>query len=121
MKAPSASAILAVAVLSSCTLAIVTLPIARIRDAGAVSKFRRRNTITEILGNNETSGLYTAQAMVGTPAQPITFQIDTGSSDVWMLSATADLCTDPVLQRERRRGGCLTTCEFYTPSLYHIC
>jgi hypothetical protein len=67
MKSPTASAILAVAALSSCTLAIVTLPIARNRDAGPISKFRRRDTITEILGNNETGGLYTAQALVGTP------------------------------------------------------
>jgi predicted aspartyl protease len=116
MKAPTASAILAVAALSSYAFAVVTLPIARIPQDS--SQLRRRDSITEILGNNETGGLYTADATVGTPAQKITFQIDTGSSDVWLLSSTADLCTDTALQRQRRRGGCISPCEFICKSLY---
>jgi predicted aspartyl protease len=79
MKAPTVSAILAVAALRSCALAVITLPIARIPQDS--SQLRRRDSITEILGNNETGGWYTAEASVGTPAQNITFLIDTGSSD----------------------------------------
>jgi hypothetical protein len=108
MKAPIVSAILAVAALRSCALAVITLPIARIPQDS--SQLRRRDSITEILGNNETGGWYTAEASVGTPAQKITFQIDTGSSDVWALSSTADLCTDAALQRQLR-GGCVSPCE----------
>jgi hypothetical protein len=109
MKAPIISAIVAVATLSSCAIAVVTLPISRRTQHS--SQIRRRDPITEILGNNETGGLYTADAVVGTPPQKITFQIDTGSSDVWMLAASADLCTNPVLQAERRRGGCISPCK----------
>ncbi|KAE9366916.1 acid protease [Stipitochalara longipes BDJ] len=118
MKAPIASAIVAVAALSSCAIAVVTLPIARKTQHS--SQIRRRDPITEILGNNETGGLYTADAIVGTPPQKITFQIDTGSSDVWMLSSTADLCTNPVLQAQRRRGGCISPFEEKKSSTFKL-
>jgi hypothetical protein len=107
MKAHIVSAILAAATLRSCALAVVMLPIARISQDS--SQLKQRDLITEILGNNATGGWYTAEACVGTPAQKITFQIDTGSSDVWALSSTADLCTDVALQRQW--GGCVSPCE----------
>ena len=113
MKGPTASAILSVAALSSCALAAVSMNIVKDRDAAP--KLRRRNlvsraTITESLANNETGGDYIAVAKVGTPPQTLGFLIDTGSSDVWMLAADADLCTLPSLQAEY--GGCSSTCKF---------
>ncbi|PMD51240.1 acid protease [Hyaloscypha bicolor E] len=117
MKAPTVSAILAVATLRSCALAIITLPMARIPQDS--SQLRRRDSITEILGNNETGGWYTAEASVGTPAQKITFQIDTGSSDDWALSSTADLCTDAALQRQLR-GRCVSPFEAKKSSTFKV-
>ncbi|KIM92830.1 hypothetical protein OIDMADRAFT_98547, partial [Oidiodendron maius Zn] len=48
--------------------------------------------ISESLFNNQSSGAYLAQVSVGTPPQQISLQIDTGSTDVWMLSVSTDLC-----------------------------
>ena len=115
MKSPTTSAILSVAALSSCAYAAVSMSIVKDRDQ--TPKLRRRDvlpraSITESLANNETGGDYIATAKVGTPAQTVTFLIDTGSSDVWMLSSTADLCTDPNLQVEDQTGGCSSTCKF---------
>ena len=53
---------------------------------------------------------------VGSPGQKQTLALDTGSSDVWLLSATADLCTDAYLQ-EDVGDGCASTCK-YCLSMY---
>jgi hypothetical protein len=37
---------------------------------------------------------------VGTPAQSLSVQIDTGSSDVWIPSSQASICSD------EKDGGC---------------
>lgn len=52
----------------------------------------RRGTILESLGNNVTGGSYQAVVQVGTPPQTMTLAIDTGSSDVWVLSPDAQIC-----------------------------
>jgi Eukaryotic aspartyl protease len=49
---------------------------------------------------------------VGSPGQKQTLALDTGSSDVWLLSATADLCTDPEVQAYVG-GGCGSTCKYF--------
>jgi hypothetical protein len=115
MKAPATSAILSVAALSSCAFAAVSINIAK--NPEAKPKTRRRHllpraAITETLNNNATGGDYIAQVSVGTPPQQQTLLIDTGSSDVWMLASTADLCTDPALQAYYETGGCSSTCKF---------
>lgn len=51
----------------------------------------KRATVAETLTNAQY--LYLANITVGTPPQPITLQIDTGSSDIWMSSSTASNCT----------------------------
>lgn len=63
-----------------------------------------RATIFESLANNETGGSYMADVMVGTPGQPISLVLDTGSSDVFVLANTADECTNPRIQS--LYGGC---------------
>lgn len=67
-----------------------------------------KRSITSSLGNNVTGGSYYVQVNIGTPGQLQTLALDTGSSDVWMLSQTADLCTDSLLQ-EQAGTGCGST------------
>jgi predicted aspartyl protease len=115
MKAPTASAILSVVALSSYAFAAVTIPIAKSPEAKPKVKRGRnllpRAAITESLLNNATGGDYIAQVTVGTPGQPQTLLLDTGSSDVWMLASTADLCTDPAVQSYYQTGPCSSTCK----------
>jgi hypothetical protein len=67
-------------------------------DQLQAAQLRRRGTVTESLGNAQQFGLYYANVTAGTPAQDLSLQIDTGSSDVWLPSSTARLC--------RSRSGC---------------
>lgn len=87
--------------LSSATAA-VHVPIVKNHHVQAdqlqAAQLRRRGTVTESLGNAQQFGLYYANITAGTPAQDLSLQIDTGSSDVWLPSSTARLC--------RSRQGC---------------
>lgn len=51
---------------------------------------RRQKTVQQTLDNLET--LYFANASLGTPAQNFRLHIDTGSSDLWVNSASSSLC-----------------------------
>ncbi|GAB7354857.1 hypothetical protein MBLNU459_g5233t1 [Dothideomycetes sp. NU459] len=57
------------------------------------NRLRRRQTktITEKLDNEET--LYFANVTMGTPAQSLRLHIDTGSSDLWVNTATSAFCS----------------------------
>lgn len=63
---------------------------------------RRRSsgTVLASLGNALQDGLYYANITVGTPGQLLNVQIDTGSSDLWVPSATAPICLN------EQEGGC---------------
>jgi hypothetical protein len=114
MKYPTVSAVLSIAALSSTALAAVTMNIARSSEPRLKPRtLSKRATITESLINNNTGGDYIAQVSVGTPPQNINLAIDTGSSDVWVIATTADLCTEPALQAYEM-GGCTTPCKFIT-------
>lgn len=52
----------------------------------------KRSTITESLLNNVTAGSYLATVKVGTPPQTVSLALDTGSSDVWVVSQDAIEC-----------------------------
>jgi hypothetical protein len=117
MKSATASAILAIAALSSGSLAAFTMDIAR-APAGTAKLSRRnlspRASIAESLANNVTGGSYMVTVNVGTPGQKQTLAIDTGSSDVWVLDVSTDACTDPNIQ-EQAQDGCSTTCTISSP------
>lgn len=72
------------------------------------AQLAKRGTLSVSLGNYEQLGLYVANATVGTPGQPLTFQVDTGSSDVWVPSSSASICKDI------KDGGCpFGSCKYY--------
>lgn len=81
---------------------------------GANPLRKRVSSYTEALNNNLTGASYYIEIEVGTPPQPQYLILDTGSSDLWVPAATADLCTDRTLQ-QMYGGGCVTTCEFGGP------
>ena len=65
----------------------------RRRDAGSKS-------FTEVINNIGAGNGYTANISVGTPPQPLTLGIDTGSTDTWVLSTTANICLSETLIKE---------------------
>ncbi|KAI1631054.1 aspartic peptidase domain-containing protein [Biscogniauxia mediterranea] len=60
-----------------------------------VPKLTRRadGTVEEIITNEKNRGGYFASCSVGTPAQNLTLQLDTGSSDIWVPSSSSSVCT----------------------------
>ena len=72
------------------------------------AQLAKRGTVPVTLANYEQIGLYTANATVGTPGQLLTFQVDTGSSDVWVPSSSAEICKDT------KEGGCpFGSCKYH--------
>jgi hypothetical protein len=94
-------------VLIAPALAVVTFPITRREDFHPDIIHARnlfaRTPINEALLNNRT--LYQANVTVGTPPQPFSLDIDTGSSDVYILDKNADQCTSASVQ-DSAGGGC---------------
>uniref|UniRef100_L2G9Y3 Probable aspartic-type endopeptidase OPSB n=1 Tax=Colletotrichum fructicola (strain Nara gc5) TaxID=1213859 RepID=L2G9Y3_COLFN len=52
---------------------------------------RRRGSVQATLDNLET--LYFVNGSLGTPSQPMRFHLDTGSSDLWVNTASSSLCS----------------------------
>ncbi|KAK4447594.1 mitochondrial elongation factor g 1-like protein [Podospora aff. communis PSN243] len=75
---------------------------------GVVQLGRRDGTYEEVIKNEDTRGGYFATCKLGTPAQDLTLQLDTGSSDIWVPDSSAKVCTE-----SRTRGCDLGT---FTPS-----
>lgn len=59
---------------------------------------KRASTYEEVVSNEETRGGYFANCKMGTPAQDMTLQLDTGSSDIWVPESNAKVC--------RKKDGC---------------
>ncbi|RDW77435.1 hypothetical protein BP6252_05488 [Coleophoma cylindrospora] len=102
------------------TAGVVTMNIERNPASSGVSRRHpsKRDAITESLVNNITGGSYMASVSVGTPAQKLYLAIDTGSSDVWLLSKTADLCTSAADQAYY--GSCETTFNAAKSSTFKV-
>ncbi len=111
MKTDILSTAVSIAALSSCVSAVVTIPFEKNPDAPLIRKrLNPRATITEPLQNNVTGGSYMAKVTIG--GQAVSLAIDTGSSDVWTIAKTADLCNSAALQAKYKTGGCNSVCKF---------
>jgi len=53
----------------------------------------RASTFEETITNEQARGGYFATCRLGTPAQNLTLQLDTGSSDIWVPDSNARVCT----------------------------
>ncbi|KAI1345537.1 aspartic peptidase domain-containing protein [Xylaria sp. FL0043] len=96
---------------------VVSLPFSR-AGPGHTSLRKRAGTYSQELNNNLTGGGYYAEVSLGTPPQPVTLILDTGSSDVWVLDSHADLCQDQELQYTY--GTCLATYDPTSSSTYAL-
>lgn len=95
---------------------VVSLGISKVKKGAALQ--RRVSTYAATISNNLTLGGYVATCQVGTPPQTIMLAVDTGSSDVWMLSTSTDLCTSRHLQEEY--GQCITLFDPSQSSTYKL-
>lgn len=76
----------------------------------APSLLRRDGSVSLDALNNITGGGYYAEFSIGTPPQKLSFLLDTGSSDTWVNSVNADLCTKQSVQQEVGEY-CLKQCK----------
>src|SRR3569833_2630043 len=84
------SIVLAAAASAATAQSVVEIGINRVKPGQ--KGLTRRSTIVEPLANNFTGGGYYILVSVGTPGQPQTMVLDSGSSDVWVVAFNADLC-----------------------------
>ncbi|KAK1753608.1 putative aspartic-type endopeptidase opsB [Echria macrotheca] len=77
---------------------------------------RRGVPFDEDLANNLTSGAYFAQVELGTPGQTLSLHVDTGSTDVWVLSPQTNLCRSSALQSVH--GNCVSTFDSSASSTF---
>ncbi|KAI0905645.1 aspartic peptidase domain-containing protein [Ustulina deusta] len=73
------------------------------RRGGPTPRLNRRasGSVLEVITNERTRGGYFASCTVGTPAQELTLQLDTGSSDIWVPASSSSVCQDT-----SQGGGC---------------
>ncbi|KAK5991102.1 putative aspartic-type endopeptidase opsB [Cladobotryum mycophilum] len=81
---------------------VVSVPFAKRYpvDDTVPSLIRRDGTVDLRALNNITGGGYYAEFGIGTPPQNLSFMLDTGSSDTWVNSVDADLCSDELEQEQ---------------------
>ena len=107
-----------VAAATAAARAAMEISLTKIKPGQPGTGLRRRATYVETLANNITGGGYYAEVTVGTPGQTQSLVVDTGSSDIWVVSHNADLCRSPRLQ-QYYQDSCDTTCEWTLPRLRH--
>lgn len=61
------------------------------RSSNAASRLSKRDTLDVTLGNEQA--LYQVNLTIGTPPQPFSLQLDTGSSDIWVNTAQSTFCS----------------------------
>jgi hypothetical protein len=73
---------------------VVQLAIQRrnVADSRPILPRESSSPVLEQLQNDRSEGAYMAEVKVGTPPQTLTLQLDTGSSDTWVVSSGAEIC-----------------------------
>lgn len=61
-------------------------------DGNPILRRSSGGTVVETLQNDIQQGAYMADVKVGTPAQTVTLQLDTGSSDTWVVYTGSSVC-----------------------------
>ena len=118
MPSSAAANLLLPLLLASSSLAgVVPVPIWKQPASPQLARrdIHSRASVLQLLDNSHLRGSYYANITVGTPPQPISVILDTGSSDLWILAKTADVCLDPsIIQQPLGDVGCVGgTCEIH--------
>jgi elongation factor G len=69
---------------------------------------KRASTFEEVITNERQKGGYFATCALGTPIQNLTLQLDTGSSDIWVPSPSAEVCRSS--SRNSQQGCSFGSC-----------
>lgn len=76
------------------------------------SDLAKRATIKSYLFNDINNGLYSVNVSIGTPGQNFQLQLDTGSTDVWVNSASSSFC--------QTQGNCADSFDNTKSSTYQV-
>lgn len=87
--ATGALAVLACSTFATASPKVVSMPMGRVKPRAAQPLQKRGAQSVTLTNALNTYGLYYVNATVGTPGQSLAFQLDTGSSDVWMFNSQA--------------------------------
>lgn len=115
-SAMAATLLLQLSLASSALAGVLSLSISKKSPTPADLTHRdvlRRTPILEELYNNRQQGGYFTNITVGTPGQPLSLVLDTGSSDLWMLAPTAELCSDIQVQIKVNNSCYGGTCKLH--------
>lgn len=103
----AAGAILASAANAALPEGVVQFDVGRRSAHPRLTRRATANTDSTTIDNNVSEGGYFVTCKIGTPEQTLTLQLDTGSSDIWVPSSSASVCT-----ASRTSDGCnLGSCE----------
>lgn len=82
------------AVLGIASANTVSIPLVRQRvsEGSAPRRNARRAALTYAITGIENAFEYVGIVGIGTPSQNFSLQLDTGSSDLWVNSNSADIC-----------------------------
>ncbi|KAI1502493.1 mitochondrial elongation factor g 1-like protein [Biscogniauxia marginata] len=83
---------------------VVQWDIAKRADGAPKLSRRADGTVEEVITNEKNRGGYFASCSVGTPAQNLTLQLDTGSSDIWVPSSSANVCASESIDSSGTQG-----------------
>ncbi|KAI2632763.1 aspartic peptidase domain-containing protein [Xylaria nigripes] len=108
MRSSTSKSLFTLGAIATSALAQKVIPLSFSRSGpGHKSLNKRAGTFSEELSNDINAGGYYAEVSLGTPPQPVTLILDTGSSDVWVLDSRADLCHSRLMQMYF--GSCFDT------------